>query len=49
MRTWAFTGCYIVSNFYGKGKCKAYDVWVKSGKKDDFTDIFVELGENPTM
>ena len=45
---YAFTGCDTVSSFYGKGKCKAYDVWVKSERKDDFTDVFVELGEMPT-
>ena len=43
-----FTGCDIVSSFYGKGQCKAYDVWVKSKGRDDFFDVFVELGENPT-
>ena len=26
---YAFTGCDTVSSFYGKGMCKAYDVWVK--------------------
>ena len=44
----AFTGCDTVSSFYGKGKCKAYDVWVKSERKDDFPDVFVELGGKPT-
>ena len=45
---YAFTGCDTVSSFYGKSKCKAYGVWVKSERKDDFTDVFVELGEKPT-
>ena len=45
---YAFTGCDTVSSFYGKGKCKAYDAWVKSKRKDNFTDVFVKLGEKPT-
>ena len=45
---YAFTGCDTVSSFYGNGKRKAYDVWVKSERKDDFTDVFVWLGEKPT-
>ena len=45
---YAFTGCDTVCSFYGTGKCKAYDVWVKGERKDDFTDVFVELGEKPT-
>ena len=28
--------------------CKAYDVWVKNERKDNFTDIFAELGGKPT-
>ena len=45
---YSFTGCDIISSFYCKGKWKAYDVWVKSERKDDFFDVFVELGEKPT-
>ena len=38
-----------VSSFYRKGKSKAYDVWVKSERKDSFTDVELgEVGENPT-
>ena len=44
----AFTGCDSVSSFYGKCKCNAYDVWVKSERNNNFTGIFVELGEKPT-
>ena len=44
----AFTGFDTVSSFYGKGKCKAYDVWIKIERKDDFTDVFIKLGEKPT-
>ena len=40
---YAFTECDIFSSFYGKGKCKAYDVWIKSESKH-----FVELREKPT-
>ena len=42
---YSFTRYDIVSSFYGKGKCKAYGVWVKCERKDDFFDGFVELGE----
>ena len=35
----------LVTN--GKGKRKAYDVWVKSERRDDFFDDFAELGEKP--
>ena len=38
----------VFCSFYSKGKCKVYDVWAKSERKDDFTDVFVELGEKPT-
>ena len=46
---YAFTERDTVSIFYGKGKCKAYDVWVKSESKDDFTDVELgELAKKPT-
>ena len=45
---YAFTGCDTVSSFYGKRKCKAYNVWVKSKRKYDFPDVFLELEEKPT-
>ena len=45
---YSFTACDIVSSFYSKGKCKAYDVWVKCERTVDFTDVFVEFGEKPT-
>ena len=45
---YSFTGCDMASSYYGKGKRKAYDVWVKSERRDDFFDDFVELGEKPT-
>ena len=44
---YASTGCDISPSFCGKGKCKAYTVWVKSDRNDDFTDVFVELRETP--
>ena len=44
---YAFTGCDISPSFCGKGRCKAYTVWVKSDRNDDFTDVFVELRETP--
>ena len=43
----ALSECDIVSSFYGKGKCKAYDVWLKSSQKDDLTEVFIQLGETP--
>ena len=43
----AFTGCDTVSSFYGKGKCKAYDTWLKSDGIDDLTDVFINLGKKP--
>ena len=46
---YAFTERDTVSIFCVKGKCKAYDVWVKSERKDDFTDVELgELGKKPT-
>ena len=33
--------------FYGKGKCKVYDIWLKSSQKDDLTEVFIQLGETP--
>ena len=45
---YTFTGCDSNSSFYGKGKCKAYDICVKSERKDFFTDFSVELGNKPT-
>ena len=46
---YSFTGCDTFSSFCVKGKCKAYDIWVKSERKDDFfDDVFVELAEKPT-
>ena len=44
---YAFTGCDTVSSFYGKGKCKAYDVWIQSKQKQQLTDVFCQLGEKP--
>ena len=44
---YALSGCDTVSGFYGKGKCKAYDVWLKSSQKDDLTQVFTQLGETP--
>ena len=44
---YALSGCDTVSSFYGKGKCKAYDVSLKSSQKDDLTEVFIKLGETP--
>ena len=42
---YALSGCDTVSSFYGKGTCKAYNVWLKSSQKDDLTEVFIQLGE----
>ena len=44
---YALAGCDTVSSFYGKGKCKVYDVWLKSSQKDDLTEVFIQLAETP--
>ena len=45
---YAFSGCDIVSSFYGKGKCKMYDTWMHCSYKDELTQIFTQLGESPS-
>ena len=45
---YALTGCDIVSSFFGKGKCKMYDTWIRSVNKDELTEVFTQLGESPT-
>ena len=45
---YAFTGCDIVSSFYGKGKCKAWDTWMKSTNKMVYTTTFTKLGDEPS-
>ena len=32
---YAFSGCDIVSSFFSKGKCEAWDVWQQSENKDE--------------
>ena len=44
---YALTGCDIVSSFFSKGKCKAWDTWQKSGQKDELTALFSKLGDKP--
>ena len=44
---YAFTGCDIVSSFYGKGKCKAWDTWLASEHKNTYTELFSRLGNKP--
>ena len=43
---YAFTGCDIVSSFYGKGKCIAWDPWMGSEHKK-YTKKFSRLGNKP--
>ena len=44
---YAFSGCDIVSSFFSKGKCKAWDAWQQSVNKDELTDLFIKLGDKP--
>ena len=44
---YCLTGCDTVSSLTGKGKCKAWDSWFNSMKKDEFTSVFQELGNKP--
>ena len=44
---YALTACDITSSFYGKGKSKAWDTWMKSEMRDTFTDLFCRLGRTP--
>ena len=37
---YAFSGCDTVSSFYGKGKCKIFDVWLESIYRDELTELF---------
>ena len=46
---YAFTGCDIVSNFYTKGKCKAWYAWKKSAEVDALMKVFGELGNRPSV
>ena len=45
---YAFSGCDIVSSFYGKGKCKMYDIWMNCSYKDEMTELFTQLGKSPS-
>ena len=33
--------------FYGKGKSKAWDTWMKNEMRDTFTDLFCRLRRTP--
>lgn len=44
---YCLTGCDTVSSLTGKGKCKAWDAWFNSAKRDEFTNVFKELGNQP--
>ena len=44
---YALSGCNTVSSFFGQGKCKVYDVLLKSSQKDDLTEVFIQLAETP--
>ena len=44
---YAFTGCDTVSSMFKKGKCKSWDTWHESSKKDLLTQVFCKLGDKP--
>ena len=44
---YAFTGCDTTSSFFGKGKCKVFDFWMKSELKDDLVLLFIKLSQHP--
>ena len=44
---YCLTGCDTVSSLTGKGKCKGWDTWFNSKNKDEFTNVFKELGNQP--
>ena len=43
----AFTGCDTTLSFYNHSKLKFFDVWMKYNKKDDVTNLFKELCNEP--
>ena len=43
----SFTGCDTVSSLTGKIKCKAWDTWLNSASKTEFTNVFKQLGNQP--
>ena len=44
---YAFTECDIISSFYEKGKCKAWDTWLASEHRNTYTELFSRLGNKP--
>ena len=46
---YAFSGSDIVSSFFGKGKCKMFDVWLQSIYKDELTTIFIQFRDSPAQ
>ena len=42
-----FTGHDTVSSLTGKRKCKAWNTWLNSTSKYEFTDVFKKLGNQP--
>ena len=45
---YAFTGCDTVSSFYGHSKSKFWDTWMTSKKKEESTQVFQVLSDQPT-
>lgn len=44
---YTLSGCDTVSSVWGKGKCKAFDVWMEH--KDELTQTFCTLAEQPSQ
>ena len=44
---YAFTGCDIISSFYGKGKYEAWDTWMGNEHKNTYTNLFSRLRNKP--
>ena len=42
---YAFSRCDTVSNFFSKGKCKGWDIWMEDRSNVD--EVFIRLGNEP--
>ena len=42
-----YTGCHTSSSFFGKGKTSFWDAWMRYPKKDELTNIFIDLSFLP--
>ena len=44
---YAFTRSEIISSFYRREKCKAWNMWMGSEHKNTYTNLFSRLGNKP--